>query len=520
MKHKKLLVIALGFLAVFVIAGIGFKLSDSRSNTVPITENNKVSNQVTATPNTDIVKKVEKSNNDPNTIIYGVRSEEAMPSEGMVEEINKTLKKKGYDFKVTFQMVDDSITTVKQMQEQYPDVDIVQTAGASDSNNRGYDWIREGYFMKLDEYLKGEGKKLYNYYHKTQWKQVTVKKSIYTVPSTTLGVSGAMFYFNPKYVTPKDVTSFDGTLEGLESILKKAHGEKLESAIVNCAMGGIGAGDITDGLSDLGVKYSEQEKKIPLWFKAKSVYSMYCTLNHYFKEKYISDVNSLQATEDAGKLYDIINRGEYVVCIGSYDMLQNEEIDLADCISYQSDYYFTSRPSDSIGVAKQSTHKEKALTFLQVMNTDKDIANLMLYGVEGKAYIMKDGVVAEKNGDDSLVETAWGRFLEFGNYEVASSLEIEGIKNRKKYMNQMIDKYGKISYFMGFNADVKDYENVIKKLNSTMHEYLDIWKSSDFDKEYKEIIKKLDTKEFNQYESEMNRQLQSWQAESKEAMDE
>ncbi|MBO5484113.1 MAG: extracellular solute-binding protein [Lachnospiraceae bacterium] len=459
---------------------------------------------------------ISKEKGQDSTVVWAAVSG-TFPDENVTEKINQYLKENGYHFQVAFQCIewdDTDKITAEAMEENYPDIDILQIPGSEAYANPADDFVRNGYYLPLDEYLQEDGKKLKDALPELLWEQGRVDGSLYTLPNTWLDYYDSYFIFNSKYVSKNQLKEFDGSLEGLERLLKAQKLKKLESPVVlsgNLAY--FMYGNLLDATYCFGLCLSEETGKASLWYQNKEVREFYRCLNRWYQNGWISGKNGLSNeifSENMTKMQDLAEKGNYFVEIGCGDIM--DEMKQKENLFYRSKGRVNSLVRGSTGVAKNSVHQEQALSLLQLAYTEQEFANLMTYGVQGTDYQLEKNKVSLQDESDTYLVNMLNREITLGNIIAASPLKTEKVDSYQKKMFQYFEggNAPQASCFLGFHPDFRGKEEFVEKLMKEEEESENIWKSTNFEKEYDNLVKKLNTKENREYVSEINRQLKDW----------
>ena len=164
--------------------------------------------------------------------------------------------------------------------------------------------------------------------------------------------------------------------------------------------------------------------------------------------------------------------------------------------------------STMIGIGKNSENKEKAIKFIELINTNKELYNIICLGIEGKHYELVDGFVRFKEGSKYAPKADW----KFGNQ--FNALVKEGsskdVWEKTEEMNNKAVEEGNISPLMGFTLDKTDIETELAALKSIRDEkaityfigakpvddaywaYIDEMHANGLDKVLKEVQSQID----------------------------
>jgi putative aldouronate transport system substrate-binding protein len=133
-----------------------------------------------------------------------------------------------------------------------------------------------------------------------------------------------------------------------------------------------------------------------------------------------------------------------------------------------TDAYIASDTNGTLNaISKKSKNPEKALAFLELVNTDKTLYNLLCFGIEGKHYT-KDGEYAKSIKDSGYdPNTDWV----FGNQ--FNALLRQGQDPKTWEITKEWNKTDKISPYMGFNYDTTPVKTEAANVNAVYKEYVD-----------------------------------------------
>ena len=146
----------------------------------------------------------------------------------------------------------------------------------------------------------------------------------------------------------------------------------------------------------VGIRRSEPDKIVNIY--ASQEYADYCKLMYSWYEKgyIVADV----ATRDSwGSYYTNGSGVGYGIKVGQYVPLG----EVSNSTAYGGDIVFVkigechASASDILGatwcVASKSQYPEQALKFIELLDTDSQVQNLLAFGIEGEHYTLEDGKV-------------------------------------------------------------------------------------------------------------------------------
>ena len=160
------------------------------------------------------------------------------------------------------------------------------------------------------------------------------------------------------------------------------------------------------------------------------------------------------------------------------------------------------------GVPVCATEKEAAVKFMNLMYTNSDIMNLLVYGIEGRDYTVTDGVanfadgVTAENVKYHSNDFLWGN--SFIAYPWASTA------NEREESKAVMDATP-VSPFLGFTCDTAKVSNELTAIQNVVSEYEPGLESGTTDN-YNEFVKKLKDAGIDKIIAEYQSQLDAWKA--------
>lgn len=156
------------------------------------------------------------------------------------------------------------------------------------------------------------------------------------------------------------------------------------------------------------------------------------------------------------------------------------------------------------GISATSKNPERAAMYLNLVNTDPKLYNLLCYGIEGRDY---------KKVDDKHIEilkntlytpnTDWAYGCQFNAF-LGKDTPDTAWEEQREYNNN-----AKVSPLMGFNFDTTNVQTEIANCEAISNEYLTMsqYGMLDPDTNYKEFIQKLDKAGADKIIAEMQKQI-------------
>ncbi|HHV12168.1 MAG TPA: extracellular solute-binding protein [Clostridiales bacterium] len=158
-----------------------------------------------------------------------------------------------------------------------------------------------------------------------------------------------------------------------------------------------------------------------------------------------------------------------------------------------------------------ATEPEAAAKFLNLMFTNKDICNLLAWGVEGRDYVVENGVAKYPEGVTAdTVAYHTSDFL-YGNQFLVYPWEGDPADIRDQQLAEL--KSAEISPYLGFSCDLTNISNELTAINNVIGEYKPGVESGSVDlKAYDAFVKKLNEAGAEKVVAEYQAQLDAWKA--------
>ncbi len=197
-----------------------------------------------------------------------------------------------------------------------------------------------------------------------------------------------------------------------------------------------------------------------------------------------------------------INQGKYAVIVTTW----KPGIEQFDTIKYTyktiSKPYFTGATATALGIGAGSKDPEKALELIHLVNTNKELYNLICYGIEGEHYkFNEDGKLKkiENSGYDPATDWQFGN--QFNAY-VSEGMDESVWEETKRLNDESI-----VSVLTTFKLNTDPIKSEIAQINSVGAEYADFITVKDYSKYIKERDAALEAAGFDRVFDEINKQL-------------
>ncbi|CRZ33489.1 hypothetical protein [Herbinix hemicellulosilytica] len=406
-------------------------------------------------------------------------------SDRALSEFNKKLVNMGYDFNVEFISLDfnNYHDELKKYEEKYGSLDIAFTGFNSNKHKELIlEWILSGYYIPLDNYLtSSDGKDLWELYDSKIWDSVKVENSIYMVPNGVGTNNGIVFAFNKEYVSEQELSNFTGKLEQLEKFLDYLPSSDDFVPII------IELSDMS--LTDLiacdyryGLILPHNEKAAYNPYDYNNFRDLLLVLNKYYKANYIQDDYCLIGNEEKPSTYtELVDKklkeGKFFVYIGDKSRISSN---YENILIYEMPSYIRTRLNGT-GIAAGSKKQNDAFKLLALSYTNQELANLLIHGLEGYDYTLKNNVAYPTSDDGG---NAWLNQLTLGIYENTYPMPGESFKTDKITDKREFYKYHvTASPYLGFNFYDKEFSTRIREINEIVMDNLELWKSDNIEQD-------------------------------------
>lgn len=282
--------------------------------------------------------------------------------------------------------------------------------------NPYYDAAQKGGLMEIGEIMKKEAPDLYKSLPDYAWESTLVNGGIYAVPNMQIYARQESLIVKRDLAEKYDLKAEDiKTMSDIEPFLAKIKaGEKdvvpyrsyygiwmwyydKYEEILGSSIGGI------------GIKSDGSSKKAVWLFDTPEYKQGLKDIRSWYEKGYIrSDAASV--TDDAMDF----KAGKYAVSQDVYKpgfvegFSKNYDFDI-NAIPVMKPYVYSSNIVNTmIGVGASSKNPVKAVKLIELMNTNKELYNLISYGIEGEHYTLTDeGKVSFVEGSGYYHNSAW-----------------------------------------------------------------------------------------------------------------
>ncbi|ATD58119.1 ABC transporter substrate-binding protein [Clostridium chauvoei] len=364
---------------------------------------------------------------------------------------------------------------------------------------------RKGAFLELNDYLDTTGKDMKEAIDQRFWDGATIDGKIYAVPNQKEISTAPMWVFTKEYVDKYNIPYQDiHTIQDLEPWLKVIK-ENEPGVTPLYITKGFSAPQYFDQLVDpVGVEHNDDSLKIKNMFETDKMKEQLEVLRKYYQAGYINaDAATAQDDKSVKRFVTKADGQPYAENLWSKDLKYDV---VASTIM---DTYITnaSTTGSMIGISKNSKNPEKAVEFLNLLNTDEYLRNLINYGVEGTHY--------EKVGDKQIKllpkeEDYRVGYYTVGNLFLTYVLDKEPLTKWDEFED--FNNKAKNSPALGFKFDPAAVSTEIAAVNNVLEEFKStIYSGSmDIDEYLPKLNAKLKEQGVDKIIAEMQKQIDEW----------
>lgn len=437
--------------------------------------------------------------------------EPAKPDNELVFNEANTLIKEKLGFTVDFQPIDTGSyeEKMKMIIASGENYDICWT---SNWRNDYLQNVSNGAFLEIDELLENDAPELKNLLSKNVWDAARVNGKIYGVPNQQIMARSTALIVPTEYYN-----KYGDKLEGVKDYNDLTpYFEAYANDVPETAWMPIYWQDLSYAYGiepvlgkDLPVSIMfEGDDPIEVFnlYETDTWKSIITTRKMWRDNKY-----TLQATQPANMTgYNI---EEYPLQITTYKPGLETEKALTTGYPVKaiqiSDAYFTQQGAIATMQALNvgTENPTEAIKFLEYLNTDSKLANLICYGIEGKHYEKIDENTIKITNQSGYSATPWEMCNVFNTF--LKEGDAENVWEETKRINDT----AKTSRILGFNADTTNIKLEINNCKSVVTEYMSTLETGmgDVLATNEEMLKKLKAAGIDTIIAEIQKQIDEWQ---------
>lgn len=376
------------------------------------------------------------------------------------------------------------------------------------TNNTKYRMqIDTGAFADITDLVQKETPDLYKFIPENVWAGATVNGKIYSVPTYKDSSMTQYWVFDDKYVQKYNIdVANTKTFEALDSVLTKVkQGEGKSFYPLPLAESDGFAGmfndydDLTIGLKPIGVRIDDEDHKVVDTFEQPDIMSKLKLLHKWYTEGIINPDAATASDAPKGKFF--MTAQGFPGAEAGWQV--NEGVAKYDTVQISDPLYTNSTIQGSLNaISANSDHKAEALKYLQLVNTDQKLRDMLQYGEEGVDFSYVSPKVVKRLTDTwGVAGYAEGTFFDMATLNDAPADQWDQVK---KLNDEAIS-----STCLGFTPDVSSLSTEIANITTVLNKYQSelLTGTSDPEKMVPQIVSELKNAGMDKVITELQSQL-------------
>lgn len=371
----------------------------------------------------------------------------------------------------------------------------------------------KGAFIPLDDLLQKYAPDVLKSMPDFVWQATKINGKTYGLPNYQTVTNREGFKVVKSYA---DKYGFDPSkmkkLEDIEPFLeavKKAEPDKIPMVFSKKGKQGLAYRTFgLEAIANIGaVRINQDDSKVISLYESDE-YKQYLDIVHrwYTKGLINEDASTIKNVADVFKGGKVVSDFHNVL---SADTVANEKTRMGDIVLAPLTDYFASTGTiitTMQAISSTSDNPDRAMMFLNLVNTDKTLYNILVYGVEGKHYT-KAGDVVTVNPDAGYNPNAAWVFGNIFNAYLTPNKDAQTVEQIRKD-----NESAKPSPLMGFQFNNESVSAEIAAVQSVIDEYGPGLDTGTVDPKAKlaEFQDKLKQAGIDKVIAEMQKQLDEW----------
>ena len=348
------------------------------------------------------------------------------------------------------------------------------------------------------------------------WKATTYDGAVYAVPNFQVQAKSSALNI------PKENLELTGwkiedinNMEDLEAFMKDLHAVAPErnklGSLWNSLLFYYGLEEIVGAKVPAAIYFNKEGKPVVVNQFATPEFKEYVTMRRSWVEQgLITDLyNDSKTSSSSAKV-----SGPFAVHI--YKPGGEAEINAKNTIEYRSKQFsdallsYSGIAASMTAVSATSKNPQNALKMIEIMQSDKEIYNLLAWGIEGKHYKKvsdnKIEVIAN-SGYEGISDWSFGSIA---NSFIPATKDDDVIEQTKKFNDEAV-----VSPVLGMNFDISRLESEVSNCITVINEQLEMLElglRENPDQALNKMLKDLETAGVDRLISELQKQVDAWWA--------
>ncbi|BFH65739.1 ABC transporter substrate-binding protein [Paenibacillus azoreducens] len=339
------------------------------------------------------------------------------------------------------------------------------------TNNTKYNQqVSMGALADITDLVQSETPDLYKLIPEKVWDGTKIGGKIYSVPTYKDSALTQYWVFDHKYV---DKYGFNvNNIKTLKDLDKPLHDMKAgegksfypvpmtQSEGLNGFFNGYD--DMAMGFPPIGVKADDASRKVISVLEQPDVMDNLKTLHQWYKDGIINPDAPTKSEPDKGRPF--FSAQGFPGAETSWQI--NEGVEKYDMVQNYGPIYMTSTIQGSLnGISANSKYKKEALKYLELVNTDPKLRNMLAFGEEGVDYKKIDGEkVIERTTDTwPLAAYTQGTFFNMATTKGAPEDQWQQV--------QKLNEQAFASSLLGFSMDISKLSTEVANTKAVWDKY-------------------------------------------------
>lgn len=383
---------------------------------------------------------------------------------------------------------------------------------------------QKGAFLALDDLLPAYGKEISESIDPRFWEAARIDGSIYGVPNEKEIGSMPMWVFTKEYVDKYNIPYQDlHSLEDLEPWLKLIQ-EKEPDVVPFYLTKDFTAPTYMDKIQDpLGIEYGDETLTVQNVFETEKMKSTLETIRSYYTAGYINKDAATASADKSVKRFVTKGDGQpFAELVWQNDL----GFEVVSSPIMETQVTSSSARGSLTAISKNCKHPEKAIEYLNLVNSDEYLRNLLNYGIEGVHYDKVEPAAEEKAAAEGkpYVYDYKIKLKEEKKKDYAVPFWVQGgLFNTYVLENEPLDKWSTFKEFndasqeapsFGFNFNSEPVTTEISGFRNILDEFgPSLYTGSVEPSEYiPSLLKKLEATGIEKVKTEMQNQINEWKA--------
>ncbi len=377
--------------------------------------------------------------------------------------------------------------------------------------NKYVDGVNSGGFMELDDLIKEEAPALLETMPEFWWDAVKYNGSIYAVPNQQIAASVQALTLPKEFAEKYNIN--EETVKKMEDLTPFLAQMKADNSGLyvyrNNSLLQPWTTDYETVISNLVIKKGDPEAKLVKIYETPEYKQGLKTMREWFNAGYIRpDVSSVMDDNSDFLAHKYVVTG--TTWKPGFEANQSALLGGEHTVIRIAEPYIGTGNCNATmyAISASSKHPEKAIKFIELMNTDKELYNLICYGIEGKHYTKVDENTVDVDSNSGYYPNAsW----KFGNQFNAYVLKGQSADLWKE--TSELNDSAETSVLLGFNPNTDDIVTEVSQCLTVYNEFKALEQgSADFEELYAQFVKKMEESGIDKIQEEIQRQINEFLA--------